>query len=229
MKTLAALVLFTGLLAPGFAQSSAPATAAEKIANNAANDLESLLTASDRGVPRRLLDDSACVIVVPNLIKGGFIVGGEYGRGLFSCRHSSGVGWTAPGFVRIMGGKFGLLIGGASADIVMLVMNKNGMEHLIGSRFQLGGEASAAAGPIGRNASALTDAAMHAEILTYSQQRGIFGGIDLSGSAVVQDTDLNSQAYGRKITNREIVTGDVKTPASLGAFTRTLSHFSSRK
>lgn len=228
MKLLAALALCATTL-PLFARSAPPSTAAAKIANNAANDLESLLTASDRGVPRKLLDDAACVIVVPNLLKGGFIVGGEYGRGLFSCRHSSGVGWTAPGFVKVMGGKFGLLIGGASADIVMLVMNKQGMQHLIGSKFQLGGEVSAAAGPIGRNASAMTDAAMHAEILTYSQQRGIFGGIDLSGSAVVQDSDLNAQAYGRKISNREIVSGLVKTPPSLEVFTRTLSHFSSRK
>lgn len=228
MKLFAAFAVFA-LALPLFPQTSASSTGAGKIASNAANDLQELLTASDRGVPRKLLDDAACVIVVPNLLKGGFIIGAEYGRGLFSCRHESGVGWTAPGFVKIMGGKFGLLIGGASADIVMLVMNKQGMEHLIGSKFQLGGEVSAAAGPIGRNASAMTDAAMHAEILTYSQQRGIFGGIDLSGSAVVQDTDLNDQAYGRKISNREIVSGAVKTPPSLEVFTRTLSHFSSRK
>jgi lipid-binding SYLF domain-containing protein len=128
-----------------------------------------------------------------------------------------------------MGGKFGFLIGGAEADVVMLVMNQDGMRHLLSDKFQLGGEASAAAGPVGRNVSAMTDAEMRAEILTYSRQRGIFGGLDLSGSAVLQDADLIYEAYGRRETNKEIVLGGVHTPEMAQPFVRTLARFSSRK
>jgi len=202
---------------------------APRIACDAAEDLGELLTASDHGVPRQLLDKASCVIVVPNLKKGGFLLGGEYGRGLFSCRRESGVGWSAPGFVKVMGGKFGLLIGGAEADVVMLVMNKDGMTHLLSDKFQLGGEASAAAGPIGRNVSALTDAEMHAEILPYSRQRGIFGGLDLSGSAVTQDGDAIYEAYGAHLQNKDIILGDVHVPQAGLPFTKALGSFSSRK
>ncbi|MBV9082944.1 MAG: lipid-binding SYLF domain-containing protein [Acidobacteriaceae bacterium] len=191
--------------------------------------LNTLLTASDRGVPQQLLDKASCVLVVPSLKKGGFLVGAEYGRGLFSCRQPTGIGWSAPGFIKIIGGKFGLLIGGAEADIVMLVMNKDGMTHLVSNKFELGGEASAAAGPVGRNVSALTDAEMHAEILTYSRQRGIFGGLDLSGSAVMQDPDLNYELYGKHITNKDIVTGEMAVPTGARPFVQTLQKFSSRK
>lgn len=209
--------------------ASTERSSAGRIACDAAEDLGQLLTASDHGIPMQLLEKSACVIVVPNLKKGGFVFGGEYGRGLFSCRQSSGVGWSAPGFVRIMGGKFGLLIGGAEADVVMLVMNKDGMTHLTSNKFQLGGEVSAAAGPVGRNASALTDVELHAEILTYSRQRGIFGGLDLSGSAVMEDSDAIYEAYGEHLHNKEIVLGDVHVPQAALPFTKALSHFSSRK
>lgn len=209
--------------------SSTEKNTAMRISCDAADDLQQLLTASDNGIPRQLLDKAACVIVVPNLKKGGFVVGAEYGRGLFSCRRESGVGWSAPGFVKVMGGKFGFLIGGAEADVVMLVMNKDGMKHLTTNKFQLGGEVSAAAGPIGRNASALTDAELHAEILTYSRQRGIFGGLDLSGSAVTQDSDAIFEAYGEHLQNKEIVLGDVHVPQAGLPFTKALSQFSSRK
>jgi SH3 domain-containing YSC84-like protein 1 len=211
------------------AQCSAPNNSAGRIVCNAADDLEQLLGASDRGVPRQLLSKAECVIVIPDLKKGGFIVGAEYGRGLFSCRKLSGVGWSAPGFVKIVGGKFGLLIGGAEADVVMLVMNQDGMRHLLSDKFQLGGEVSAAAGPVGRNVSAMTDAVMHAEILTYSRQRGIFGGLDLSGSAVLQDADLVFEAYGKREANKDIVLGDVQTPELALPVVKALERFSSRK
>lgn len=225
---LLASLLFCASLLPAQCASTTKYTA-QRIACDAADDLDQLLTASDHGVPRQLLDRAACVIVIPNLKKGGFVLGGEYGRGLFSCRHSSGVGWSAPGFVKIYGGKFGLLIGGAEADVVMLVMNKDGMSHLVSDKFQLGGEVSAAAGPVGRNVSALTDAELHAEILTYSRQRGIFGGLDLSGSAVVQDSDAIYETYGTHLRNKDIVLGDVHTPQGALPFTKALSHFSSRQ
>src|ERR1700742_2309099 len=146
--------------------------------------LTAMLNADDKGIPQDLLGKAACVAVVPNLKKGGFIFGAEYGAGFISCRKPSGVGWSAPGNIKMTGGKFGLLIGGAETDVVMLVMNKTGMNHLLSDKFQISGEASAAAGPVGRDASAMTDAMMHAEILTYSRSRGIFGGLDLSGTAV---------------------------------------------
>jgi len=210
--------------APVFAQK----TAAERL-DAATTALRELMNAGDKGIPRDLLDKASCIVVIPNLKKGGFIVGAEYGKGFFTCRKRSGVGWSAPGSLRITGGKFGLLIGGAETDLIMLVMNKSGMEHLLKDKTQIGGELSAAAGPVGRNASALTDAAMHAEILTYSRQRGIFGGIDLTGAAVTQDTDSNKELYGKEISNHEIVEGDVAVPPAARAFIRTLTRQSSRK
>lgn len=195
----------------------------------ATESLHAMMNASDKGIPQDLLAKASCVAVIPNLKKGGFIVGAEYGSGFFTCRKESGVGWSAPGSIRITGGKFGLLIGGAETDVVMLVMNKTGMEHLISDKFQVGGEASAAAGPIGRDASAMTDAEMHAEILTYSRSRGIFGGLDLSGSAVTEDDDANKTLYGRKISNKEIVEGGIATPPAAKPFIHTLDRVSSRK
>jgi lipid-binding SYLF domain-containing protein len=191
--------------------------------------LDAMMNASDKGVPQDLLNRAQCVVVIPNLKKGGFIVGAEYGKGFFTCRKANGVGWSAPGAIRISGGKFGLLIGGAETDVVMLVMNQTGMEHMLSDKFQIGGEASAAAGPVGRDASAMTDAELHAEILTYSRQRGLFGGLDLSGAAVTEDHDGNKALYGHDINNKEIATGAVRTPAEAHAFVHTLDRLSSRK
>lgn len=224
--------LLTALLLTAFclnAQCPEGRTAASHLICNATEDLQQLLEASDRGIPRQLLSNASCVIAVPDLKKGGFIVGAEYGRGLFSCRKANGIGWSAPGFIKVVGGKFGLLIGGAEADVVMLVMNQDGMRHLLSDKFQLGGEASAAAGPVGRNVSALTDAELHAEILTYSRQRGIFGGLDLSGSAILQDSDLIYEAYGQRETNKDIIVGEIRTPESAAPFVSILNKFSSRK
>lgn len=197
--------------------------------DNATNVLKSMAESSDKGIPRDLLNKASCLVVVPNLFKGGFIVGGEYGSGFFSCRKSNGSGWSAPGSVHIAGGKFGLLIGGADQQLVMLVMNPQGMQHLMSDKFQIGGEASAAAGPLGRDAAAMTDAEMHAEILTYSHQRGIYGGIDLTGAAVTQDEKANRELYGHDVSNKEILNGSVHTPAVARDFTRELDRLSSRK
>jgi lipid-binding SYLF domain-containing protein len=224
MKLLGGALLAALLALPVFGQKDA----SQRFA--AATDvLNAMLNASDKGIPQDLLAKASCVVVVPNLKKGGFIVGAEYGKGFFTCRKPSGVGWSAPGSVRIAGGKFGLLIGGAETDVVMLVMSKSGMEHLLSDKFQMGGEASAAAGPVGRDASAMTDAELHAEMLTYSRSRGLFGGLDLIGASVTQDTDANKQLYGRDITNKEIVTGNVRTPAIAEQFVHTLDRISSRK
>ncbi len=219
-----ALVAAALVAVPAFAQKDT----ADRLAE-ATEDLNAMMNASDKGIPQDLLNRATCVVVIPNLKKGGFIVGAEYGKGFFTCRKASGVGWSAPGAIRISGGKFGLLIGGAETDVVMLVMNQTGMEHLLSDKFQLGGEASAAAGPIGRDASAMTDAELHAEILTYSRSRGIFGGLDLAGAAITEDHDGNKALYGHDISNKEIATGAVHTPAEARQFIHTLDRLSSRK
>lgn len=210
---------------PAFAQKTAEARL-----QAATEDLREMMNASDKGIPQDLLSKASCVAVIPNLKKGGFIVGAEYGKGFFTCRKSSGVGWSAPGSLRISGGKFGFLIGGAETDVIMLVMNQTGMEHLLSDKFQMGGEASAAAGPVGRDASAMTDAALRAQILTYSRSRGLFGGLDLSGAAITQDKESNRELYGSDITNREIVNGGPQNiPAQAKPFIHTLDGISSRK
>src|SRR5690242_12811860 len=225
MKLLAGAVLATLVAVPGFAQK----TAAARL-QAATEDLKEMMNASDKGIPQDLLNRASCVVVVPNLKKGGFIVGAQYGKGFFTCRKQSGVGWSAPGSVRISGGKFGLLIGGAETDVIMLVMNESGMEHLLSDKFQMGGEASGAAGPVGRDSSAMTDAAMHAEILTYSRSRGVFGGLDLGGAAVTEDKDSNKELYGSAHTNKEILNSPhLKVPAEAQGFIHTLNSTSSRK
>jgi lipid-binding SYLF domain-containing protein len=225
MKVLVGAVLAAAVMcAPAFAQKSAAARL-----KAATEDLDAMMNAGDKGIPQDLLSKASCVVVIPNLKAGGFIVGGEYGKGFFTCRKQGGVGWSAPGSLRISGGKFGLLIGGKETDVIMLVMNRGGMEHLLSDKFQLGGEASAAAGPIGRDSSAMTDAEMHAEILTYSRSRGIFGGLDLGGAAVTADEQSNKELYGEAITNKEILNGSPKTPPEARQFIHTLNSLSSRK
>lgn len=209
---------------PSFAQK----TAEERI-KAATEDLNEMMVASDKGIPQDLLSKASCVIVVPNMKAGGFVVAAEYGRGFFSCRKASGVGWSAPGSVKLEGGKFGFLIGGKETDLIMLVMNKDGMNRLVSDKFQIGGEVSGAAGPVGRSSSAMTDAEMHAEILSYSRSRGVFGGLDLSGSAVLQDEKANEELYGKAITNKEIIDTHVVTPAAARPLTHTLDRLSSRK
>jgi SH3 domain-containing YSC84-like protein 1 len=224
MRFFGATLLVAAMALPSFAQK----TAADRL-QASTTALSELMGADDKGIPQDLLDKASCVVIVPNLKKAGFIFGGQYGKGFFSCRKTTGVGWSAPGAIRITGGKFGLLIGGAETDLMMLVMNKSGLEHMLADKTQLGGELSAAAGPVGRDSSAMTDAAMHAEILTYSRQRGIFGGIDLSGSAVTEDKDSLKELYGKDMTNKEIVDGGVAVPASAETFVHALESHSSRK
>jgi len=224
MRSLVGALLAVIVAVPALAQKGADARL-----QASTQVLTAMMDAGDKSIPQDLLNKASCVVVVPNLKKGGFIIGAEYGSGFFSCRKPSGVGWTAPGALRISGGKFGLLIGGAETDVVMLIMNQQGMEHLLSDKFQIGGEASAAAGPVGRDASAMTDAAMHAEILTYSRQRGIFGGLDISGAAVTTDKDADKALYGREVNNKELAAGDIATPPAAKAFVHTLDRTSSRK
>ena len=188
-----------------------------------ADTMTDMMRASDKGIPQDLLDKAHCVVVVPGMKKAGFIFGGKYGRGFAVCRRRGGSGWSAPAAVRVEGGSVGFQIGASETDIVLLVMNDDGMKHLLSDKFTIGGEATAAAGPVGRDASAQTDAMMHAEMLSYSRSRGLFAGISLEGATLRPDDETNKELYGRNATNREILTGDFKTPAIAAKFEHALN------
>jgi lipid-binding SYLF domain-containing protein len=204
-------------------------TAEEKRLTAAKDVLKEIMAVSDKAIPQDLLAKAECVVIVPGLLKGGFIVGGKFGRGFITCRQSDGVGWKSPGAVRIEGGSVGFQIGGAETDVIMLVMNKRGAERLLSSKFTVGGEASVAAGPVGRDSSAQTDAAMRAEILSWSRQRGAFAGVALQGATLREDQDANASMYGKKMTNREVLEKNPQTPAAASELLNELNRYSSRK
>jgi lipid-binding SYLF domain-containing protein len=183
--------------------------------------LHAIMATPDKGIPEEVLSNAKCILVVPDLIKGGFIFGGKHGRGVATCRTSSG--WSAPAFVSVGGGSWGLQIGVEGVDLVMLVMNDQGFQHLLSSKFQLSGEGSAAAGPVGRHASAGTDWKMNTQMLTYSRSKGLFAGITLEGAVVQQDDDSTKAIYGKNVKFRKILSGKVPTPQSAEAFMRAVS------
>jgi lipid-binding SYLF domain-containing protein len=183
--------------------------------------LHSIMATPDKGIPEEVLSNAKCILVVPDLIKGGFIFGGKHGRGIASCRTSSG--WSAPAFVSVGGGSWGLQIGVEGVDLVMLVMNDQGFQHLLSSKFQLSGEGSVAAGPVGRHASAGTDWKMNTQVLTYSRSRGAFAGITLEGAVIQQDDDSTRAIYGKHMMFRRILSGKVSTPESAEAFVKAVS------
>lgn len=192
-----------------------------------ADTLTDMMQASDHGIPHDLLDKAKCVVVVPGMKKAGFIFGAKYGRGFAACRRDRG--WSAPAAMRVEGGSVGFQIGASETDIVLLVMNDGGMKHLLSDKFTIGGEATAAAGPLGRDASAQTDAEMNAEMLSYSRARGLFAGISLEGATLRPDEETNRELYGHDTTNREVLTGDFKTPAVAGKFERALHRDSAER
>jgi lipid-binding SYLF domain-containing protein len=183
--------------------------------------LHAIMSTPDKGIPEEVLSGAKCILVVPDLIKGGFIFGGKHGRGVASCRTSDG--WSAPAFVSVGGGSWGLQIGIEGVDLVMLVMNDQGFQHLLSSKFELTGEGSVAAGPVGRHASAGTDWKMNTEMLTYSRSKGVFAGLTLEGAVVEQDNDSTHAIYGRHMTFRNILSGKASTPASADAFLKAVS------
>jgi SH3 domain-containing YSC84-like protein 1 len=204
-------------------------TEADKRLHASATTLSEIMAASDRAIPQDLLNKSACIVIVPGLKKGGFIVGAKFGRGFMVCRKESGVGWSAPAGVRVEGGSLGLQIGGSETDVVMLLMNRGAIGKLLSSKFTLGGDASAAAGPVGRDSAAETDAKFRAEILTYSRSRGVFAGISLEGATLRPDEAANEELYGRGKDNRAIVLGDTEPPDSARPLITELNRYSSRK
>jgi len=182
----------------------------------------------DKGIPLDLFDQARCVIIIPAVKKGAFVVGGKYGRGFASCRKSDRGPFGAPAAIRIEGGSYGLQIGGSSTDVFMLIMNESGMQKLLSDKFTIGGEAAATAGPVGRNASANTDVLLHAEILSWSRARGLFAGVSLEGSTLRPDDSENRNLYGRDISNKEILQGKVPFPPAGRQLIVTLNRYSGK-
>jgi lipid-binding SYLF domain-containing protein len=183
--------------------------------------IHAIMATPDKGIPQEVLNDAKCVVVVPNLIKGGFVFGGKHGRGVASCRTAEG--WSAPAFVSVGGGSAGLQIGLEGVDLVMLVMNDKGLQQLLSSKFELTGEGSVAAGPVGRHASAGTDWKMTTEVLTYSRSKGVFAGLTLEGAVVEQDNDSTWAIYGKHMEFRNILSGKVATPKSAEPFMKAVA------
>lgn len=192
--------------------------------NWAANVLNEIMAAPDKGIPQDVLASAKCVAVVPSMIKGGFVVGGRYGKGVATCRTAND--WSAPAPFTVTGGSWGLQFGGEAVDLVMLVMNEKGRANLLGSKFKLGADGSVAAGPIGRQAEASTDWRLRSEVLTYSRTRGVFAGIELNGAVIKQDDDETQVLYGRRIPFRAILAGKVAPPRVAAPFLAALRKYS---
>jgi SH3 domain-containing YSC84-like protein 1 len=222
MKKVLLFALIVCLSSLSFANDTDESKASERV-QAAAEVLNEIQGAPDKGIPQEVLSSAECVAVVPSMLKGGFIVGAKYGRGLASCRTAKG--WSAPAFFVLSGGSFGFQIGGQAVDLVMLIMNKNGMRHLLSSEFALGADASVAAGPVGRHAEGNTDWKMRAEVLTYSRARGLFAGVSLNGAVIKQDKDSTREFYGRMVSFPASLNGEVEPPAGANAFLTSLSQW----
>jgi lipid-binding SYLF domain-containing protein len=222
MKKLLLLTLIVSLCSLSFAadEPAKESKAGDRV-QAAADVLNEIEAAPDAGIPQEVLGSAECVAVVPSMLKGGFIVGAKYGRGLASCRTPKG--WSAPAFFVVAGGSFGFQIGGQAVDLVMLIMNENGMKHLLSSEFALGADASVAAGPVGRHAEGNTDWKMRAEVLTYSRARGLFAGVTLNGASIKQDKDSTREFYGRMVPFKTALTGEIDAPAAANPFLTTLA------
>jgi lipid-binding SYLF domain-containing protein len=219
-------LLFTSRLFAS--EASAPDSDEVKKIHAAEAVLKAAVTAPDKGIPKDLLERAECIGVFPGLAKGAFIVGGEFGRGVFTCRRKDG-SMSAPAFFTIGGGSVGWQIGGEEADVVLLVMNEGGLKHLLQDKFTLGGEAAAVAGPVGRNAQAATDAQLHAEILSWSRSRGLFIGASLKGMVIKPSKDATEDLYGKPLTAEQIlVAQSVSPPESARSFVRTATEYARR-
>jgi SH3 domain-containing YSC84-like protein 1 len=222
MKKLLLLTLMVSLCSFAVAADDQPkeSKASDRV-QSAADVLNEIQAAPDSGIPNEIMGSAECVAVVPSMLKGGFIVGAKYGRGLASCRTPKG--WSSPAFFTVTGGSVGFQIGGQAVDLVMLIMNKDGMKHLLSSQFALGADASVAAGPVGRHAEGNTDWKMRAEVLTYSRARGVFAGVSLNGAVIKQDKDSTREFYGHMVTSNAALMGEVDAPAAANSFLTTLA------
>jgi len=215
-----------------FAIGCAPLLAADDKTKERLDDSASLFSevmgTPDKAIPQSLLDKSYCIVLVPGLKKAAFVFGAKYGRGFALCRANGGTGWGPPAAIRIEGGSAGLQIGVSSSDVILLVMNERGMKKLTSSKFTLGAEATAAAGPVGRDATAQTDALMSAEILSWSRSKGLFAGISLDGATLRNDIDENQAMYGQRWTSKQILGSGAKPPASASKLLAVLNKYSMR-
>jgi len=214
LKKLLLCVVFLTLASIGWAESKRESS--NERLENAGRVLHEIMAAPDNGIPEEVLEHAKCIAVVPHMIKGGFVFGGQNGRGVASCRTADG--WSAPAFFAITGGSWGLQIGLEGVDLVMIIQNEKGMQQLLASKFQLGADASAAAGPVGRHASAETNWKLETEFLTYSRAKGAFAGLTLNGASIRRDDDSMKAIYGRNVTTRNVLLGKVAAPASAKSF-----------
>ena len=212
-------------VAPLMASDHGPA----KKLNEAATVFSEIMAAPDKSIPQDLLADAHCIVIVPDLKTAGFIVGGKFGTGFMSCRRKDGAGWSAPGAVRIEGGSVGFQIGASSTDLIMLVMTEKGSQKLLESKFTLGAGASVAAGPVGRTATAQTDAKLHADILSWSRSQGLFAGVALEGATLREDGDENAAIYGKKLENRDIVMSGMAVPKVAAPLIALLNRYSAKE
>jgi len=228
MKNFCVLALVLSFTISAFGKDNGKQDQLDRL-QSAATVLDEIMAAPDKGVPEEILRSAKCVAVVPSLLKGGFVVGAAYGRGVATCRTPDAPAkWSAPAFFRVEGGSVGLQIGAQAVDLVMLVMNESGMRALLSSKFKLGADASAAAGPVGRHAEGMTDWKMRAQVLTYSRARGVFAGLTLNGAAIYADDDSTRNIYGRRVPTRTILMGRIETPADSVIFTNTVAKYAAQ-
>ncbi len=220
-KTLASLCLCFVMTGAGFAASSKDDL--QDRVDAAKTVLDQVMSAQDRSIPMNILQQATCVGVVPGLIKGAFVFGAQYGQGIVTCR--TGHGWSAPVFIRMAGGSWGLQIGGQSTDLVLVAVNDHGFQDLLKSKFKIGGDAAASAGPVGRNSQAATDWRMNAELLTYSRSKGLFAGIDLDGTVVSQNVEDTELYFGHAHSFQTILKGEIAPPAGSVPFVKDVAKY----
>ena len=227
MRWVSLTLVFAFVCAPLLAADTTTKTA-ERL-DDSASLFSEIMSTPDRAIPQELLERAQCVVIVPELKKAAFVVGAKYGRGFAVCRGAAGAGWGPPAAIRIEGGSIGFQIGLSSTDVLMLVMNKRGMRRLSSSKFTIGGDAAAAAGPVGRSASAQTDAFVSAEILSYSRSKGLFAGVSLEGATLRNDLDENEILYGKRWTSKQILGSGAKMPEAASKLISVLNKYSVRE
>jgi len=230
MKRFSAGVVTAAVLMVGAAQVSHAARSGDDDKARLSERLESarmvvdeVLSVPDKGIPQSILAGAACVVVVPHYKKGALVIGAQYGQGVATCRTDHG--WSAPVFVKLEGGSFGWQIGGQSTDLILVAMNRDGLQHMLHNKFKIGADASASAGPVGRNAQAGTDWKLNAEFLTYSRSRGLFAGLDLDGTVLSQNEDDTRTVYGANVPFASVLQGSVPTPPEARPFVRTIARY----
>ena len=214
------------LLGASWAADDKDQSEISKRIDNSAKVLNEIMATPDKAIPDKVMSDAKCIAVIPSMVKIAVGFGGNHGKGVATCRTAHG--WSAPAPITITGGSWGLQLGGQAVDLVMIVTNDSGMEHLLSSKFKLGADASAAAGPVGRDAAADTDIKMRAEVLTYSRARGLFAGIDLSGAALTQDKDETRVLYGKFVPFSEILNGKETPTANSEPFLAAVKKYSAQ-